>query len=102
MLVLDGEYEGFWGDQAWRAGPGSLVFMPRGIPHGFTVSAAGPGRIIVVVSPGRFDQFVAAAGRPASHLRLPEPVAPDPARVTQFAAAHGSGFCPRRSAGGKA
>ena len=94
LLVLDGELEGFWGDQAWRAGPGSLVFMPHGIPHGFTVSAAGPGRIIVVVSPGGFDQFVAAAGEPTRDLRLPEPVAPDPARVTQLAAAHGIRILP--------
>jgi hypothetical protein len=70
------------------------VFMPHGIPHGFTVSAAGPGRIIVVVSPGGFDQFVAAAGEPASELRLPEPVAPDPALLTQLAAAHGIQILP--------
>ena len=89
FLVLDGQFEGFCGDQAWQAGPGSLVYLPHGIPHGFTVSAAGPGRIIVVVSPGGFDQFVAAAGEPARELRLPEPVAPDPARLTQLAAAHG-------------
>jgi quercetin dioxygenase-like cupin family protein len=76
LLVLDGEFEGFCGDQEWRAGPGSLVFLPHGIPHGFIVSGAGPGRIIVVVSPGGFDQFVAAAGEPARDLRLPEPVAP--------------------------
>ena len=94
LLVLDGELEGFWGDQAWRAGPGSLMFTPHGIPHGFTVSAAGPGRIIVVVSPGGFDQFVAAAGQPTRDLRLPEPVAPDPAHLTQLAAAHGIQILP--------
>jgi quercetin dioxygenase-like cupin family protein len=94
FLVLDGEFEGFCGDQAWQAGPGSLVYLPHGIAHGFTVSAAGPGRIIVVVSPGGFDQFVAAAGEPARELRLPEPVAPDPARVTQLAAAHGIRILP--------
>ena len=94
LLVLDGEFEGFCGDQAWRAGPGSLVFLPRAIPHGFTVSDAGPGRIIVVVSPGGFDQFVAAAGQPAQALRLPEPVPPDPALLTQLAAAHGIQILP--------
>ena len=77
----------------WRAGPGSLVFLPRGIPHGH-VSQAGPGRILVVVSPGGFDQFVAAAGQPAGDLRLPEPVPPDPARLTQLAAAHGIQILP--------
>jgi quercetin dioxygenase-like cupin family protein len=94
LLVLDGQLEGFCGDQAWRAGPGSLVFMPRAIPHGFTVSNAGPGRIIIVVSPGGFDQFVAAASEPAQALRLPEPVPPDPAVITQIAAAHGIQILP--------
>ncbi len=63
--------------------------MPRAIPHGFTVSDAGPGRIIIVASPGRFDQFIAAAGEPAPDLRLPVPVPPDPALLTRLAAAHG-------------
>jgi quercetin dioxygenase-like cupin family protein len=94
LLVLDGQFEGFCGDQAWRAGPGSLVYLPHGIPHGFTVSAAGPGRIIVVVSPGGFDQFVAAAGEPARDLRLPEPIPPDPALITGLAAAHGIEILP--------
>ena len=89
LLVLDGQLDGFCGNQAWRAGPGCLVFMPRTIPHGFAVSDAGPARIIIVASPGGFDEFVAAAGEPAPDLRLPEPVLPDPARLTQLAAAHG-------------
>jgi hypothetical protein len=50
--------------------------MPRAIPHGFTVSDAGPGRIIIVASPGGFDQFVAAAGEPAPDLRMPQTAAP--------------------------
>jgi quercetin dioxygenase-like cupin family protein len=94
LLVVDGQFDGFCGAQAWRAGPGSLVYLPHGIPHGFTVSDAGSGRIIVVVSPGGFDQFVAAAGEPARDLRLPQPVPPDPARLTQLAAAHGIQILP--------
>jgi hypothetical protein len=70
------------------------VFLPHGIPHSFHVSPAGPGRIIVVVSPGGFDQFVAAAGQPARDLRLPEPVPPDPVRLTRLAAAHGIQILP--------
>jgi quercetin dioxygenase-like cupin family protein len=94
LLILDGQVQGFCGDEAWQAGPGSLVFLPRAIPHGFAVSDAGPGRIIVVVSPGGFDNFVAAAGEPAPALRLPDPVPPDPARLTQIAAAHGIRILP--------
>ena len=95
FLVLDGDFEGFCGDQLWQAGPGSLVFLPHGIPHGFSVSQSGPGRIIVVVSPGGFDQFVAAAGQPARDLRLPDPVPPDPARLIQLAADHGIQILPQ-------
>ena len=94
FLVLDGEFEGFCGDRGWKAGPGSLVYLPRGVPHGFNVSEAGPGRLIVVVTPGGFDQFVAELGAPAHDLRLPDPVPPDPARVVQLAAAHGIQILP--------
>jgi mannose-6-phosphate isomerase-like protein (cupin superfamily) len=95
LLVLDGQFDGFCGDHRWRAGPGSLVFMPRAVPHGFAVSDAGPGRIIIVASPGGFDQFVAAAGEPAPELCLPVPVPPDPARLMQLAAVHGIQILPR-------
>ena len=94
LLILDGQLDGFCGDHSWRAGPGSQVFMPRAIPHGFTVSEAGPGQIIIVASPGGFDQFVAAAGEPAPELCLPVPVPPDPARLTRLAAAHGIQILP--------
>ena len=70
------------------------MFLPRGLPHGFTVSPAAPGRAIIVVSPGGFDDFVAAAGEPAQQLRLPEPVPPDPAPLAQLAAAHGIELLP--------
>ena len=96
LLVLDGELAGFCGEQEWRAAAGSLVYMPHGVPHGFTVSETGPGRILVIVSPGGFDQFVAAAGEPACDLRLPEPVMPDPVLITQLAAAHGIQILPPR------
>jgi len=56
---------------------------------------AGPGQIIIVASPGGFDQFVAAAGEPAPDLRLPVPVPPDPARLTRLATAHGIQILPR-------
>jgi hypothetical protein len=46
-----------------------------------------------VAAPGGFDQF-AAVGEPAPDLRLPVPVPPDPARITQLAAAHGIQILP--------
>jgi hypothetical protein len=68
--------------------------MPRAVPHGFAVSDAGPGRIIIVASPGGFDQFVAAVGEPAPELCLPVPVPAYPARLMQLPAAHGIQILP--------
>ena len=76
FLILDGEVEGFCGDRHGRPAPTRWCSCPSGIPHGFQVSQAGPGRIIVIVSPGGFDEFVAADGEPAAALRLPDPVTP--------------------------
>ena len=94
FFILEGEFQGFCGDRTWTAGPGSLVFLPRGVPHGFNVSEAGPGRAILVLSPGGFDQFVAVLGEPTDRLELPVPVPPDPARVVEIAAAHGITILP--------
>lgn len=95
FLILEGEFEGFCGDRPWQAGAGAIVFLPRGVPHGFKVSQAGPGRALLVLAPGGgFDDFVAAMGDPADRLDLPEAVPPDPARVTEIAAAHGIDILP--------
>ena len=94
FYVIDGQFEGFCGERHWSAGPGSLVFLPRDVPHGFQVSDDGPGRALVIVAPGNFDEFVAALGDVAGSLELPEPVAPDPERVVAIAAAHGIHILP--------
>jgi quercetin dioxygenase-like cupin family protein len=94
LFVLDGHLEGFCGTTNWEAGPGSLVFLPRDVPHGLHVSDAGPARALVILAPAGFDRFVAALGEPAQRLTLPEPVAPDAARVVEVAAAHGISVLP--------
>ena len=48
----------------------------------------------MIVTPGGFDEFVAQAGEPAADLRLPDPVPPDPVRLTELAAAHGIRILP--------
>jgi quercetin dioxygenase-like cupin family protein len=94
FYILDGQFEGFCGDTPWVAGPGTLVFLPRGVPHGFRVSAAGPGRTLLILAPGGFDRFVVELGEPAQQLVLPDPVPPDPTRVAEVAAAHGIRILP--------
>jgi len=84
FLILDGDFEGFCGDQAWKAGPGCLVFLPRGLPHGFTVSPPA------LAGPSSWSHPAASTtswrlpvNRPVS-CGCPKPVPPDPARVIQL------------------
>jgi quercetin dioxygenase-like cupin family protein len=94
FYVLDGQFEGFCGDDRWTAGPGSIVFLPRDVPHGFWLVGDSPGRSLVMIAPGNFDEFVAALGEAASSLELPTPTPPDPERVVTIAAAHGIHILP--------
>ena len=45
LYVLAGDYEIQCGDQTVRAGPGSFVFAPRGIPHKLTNVGTGPSTV---------------------------------------------------------
>jgi quercetin dioxygenase-like cupin family protein len=67
--VLAGEYQ-FWLDGAIsRAGPGTSMFLPRGVPHTFRIVSKTPGRNVTVLTPGGFETFFADAA--ACDLRFP-------------------------------
>ena len=57
FCVLEGEYEFRVGEQTLRAGPGTFVFGPRGIPHTFKCVGPGPGKIQVIISPPGLEAF---------------------------------------------
>ena len=53
ILVQEGELD-LHLDGAWhKAGPGDLVRMPRGVPHGYFNNSDGPARALFWVSPAR-------------------------------------------------
>lgn len=61
ILVLDGsidvKLDGVWS----KAGPGDLVRMPRGIPHGYFNKGEVPARALFWVSPaGRLEELFRA------------------------------------------
>jgi quercetin dioxygenase-like cupin family protein len=79
FYVLEGEMA-FVCDGNWTlAGPGTYVFGPRHIPHGFKVLGNVPARMLLLCSPGGFEQFV---------TDMSEPVAapPDMAKLMAVAA----------------
>ena len=91
FYVLDGELT-FWLDgDRMVGGPGSLAFLPKGIPHGFAVTSSDPARFLIGASPSGFDSFVRAVGTRAESATLPpagHPM-PSPDELGQLAAEHG-------------
>ncbi len=80
FYVLEGEHVFQVGDQEFRAGPGGLVFAPRGVPHAQRRVVPRTGRILVLASPagleGVFRELAEAdrtgATGPDAYARLSE------------------------------
>ena len=72
--VLTGSLDVACGEDRFRAGPGSLVFLPRNLPHFFR-SVGGPATALLIVTPGGLDAYFAelsaalAANADAAQLR---------------------------------
>jgi quercetin dioxygenase-like cupin family protein len=60
FYVLEGEYEIRCGDQVFVGTVGSFVFVPRGVPHRYTVGSAG-GRVLVITPAGLERYFAEVA-----------------------------------------
>ena len=79
FYVIHGEMA-FVCDGTWtKAGPGTFVFGPRNIPHGFTVLGDEPARMLLLCAPGGFDRLVV-------EMSESEPAPPDMAKLMTFAA----------------
>lgn len=66
FYVAEGEMMFLCGDQRTKAGPGTWVWGPRGVPHGFRVEGTEPARILLFATPAGFEQFVVELGEPAA------------------------------------
>ncbi|NNE52422.1 MAG: cupin domain-containing protein [Sulfitobacter sp.] len=63
FVTLSGEAV-FWRDGSFfQSGPGESVFIPRGVPHTFRVTDAGPSRHLVIMTPGGFEGFFHEMGQ---------------------------------------
>jgi mannose-6-phosphate isomerase-like protein (cupin superfamily) len=92
FVLLSGRLLVRCGDDTFRAEPGSATFLPRGVPHTFLVDGDEPARLISLSLPGGFEEFFAAAGRPAERDGLPPQEPPDVPRLQQVGAQFGLQF----------
>lgn len=95
FVVLEGEVTFFAADSASVAGPGTVVFAPRGRQHTFRNTGMTAARMIAMVTPGGFENFFAeAAFRGGDGNQRPAPTEADVQRLLAAAPRHGLAFCP--------
>lgn len=82
FYVLEGEMAFVCNGQWSYGGPGTYVFGPREIPHGFKVVGSTPARMLLLCAPGGFEHFVLELSEPAG--TAPHP--PDMAKLVEVAA----------------
>jgi mannose-6-phosphate isomerase-like protein (cupin superfamily) len=56
-LVLTGRVGIQVGEEVAEAGPGELVFKPRGVPHAFWNAGDEEARLLELISPGGFEPY---------------------------------------------
>ena len=57
FYLTEGEATFLLGDQEWSAEPGSLVVVPRGMPHTVWNSGVNAVRGLIIISPGDADHL---------------------------------------------
>ncbi|WP_027134009.1 quercetin 2,3-dioxygenase [Geminicoccus roseus] len=71
FIVLEGEIEFEVGGEVIQGQPGTVLFGPRGIPHRYSVRR-GPARMLFLLTPGGFEEFIRATSEPAPERRIPD------------------------------
>ena len=84
FYVLEGAIRFRRGGEDFVAGPGSLVWMPRGVPHAFKVEPGG-ARALLLLVPGGFERMFAEGGVPLSESPDPPTHEYDPETVIALA-----------------
>ena len=82
--VMEGEVGVQVGERVQVAGPGAVIFKPRGIPHAFWNAGDAPARILELITPAGFERYFEEA---AALFAGGGP--PDPARAAALFAQYG-------------
>lgn len=90
FFVLEGRVRFHTAGRDVVAGPGSFVFLPRGVPHTFVVEGDDDAHMLTLLSPGGGERFFVEGGRPPEGPGLPPPGPPDIAKLRQLAPRFGN------------
>jgi mannose-6-phosphate isomerase-like protein (cupin superfamily) len=71
--VLEGQFSVLLGEESLTAGPGAFVHVPKGTLHTYKNVGRTPGRLIVMLTPGGFENLWKELGVPATQHTMPPP-----------------------------
>ena len=88
FYVLEGSVSITVGDDVVELTPGQHAYGPRGIPHRFDIGPEGC-RMVWILTPGGFEDFVEEASVPAQALTTAPPEILPPADIAEIVLRHG-------------
>ena len=71
FYVLEGNFTIFCGDKRVESGPGTFVYGPRDVPHGFRVEGPDPARLLIWSTPSGVEHALTELGEPVTALNVP-------------------------------
>ena len=94
--ILDGRWSFDVGGEPFAAEPGTLIFLPRGVAHSFSIDGDA-ARALVILTPGGLEDAFRELSEPTAqaHGLPPRPDGPPPiARMDEVLGARGILFAP--------
>jgi quercetin dioxygenase-like cupin family protein len=73
FYVLEGECEWQIGEEQVKAGPGTYVFIPPGVPHSIANASGSPASMLMTVSPPGHEHYFEELARLVGAASPPDP-----------------------------
>jgi len=92
--ILEGEIVFSVGDRTIKGTPGTMVFLPRNVPHSFTIESE-QFRVLILLTPAGFEGWFKEFSVPAPAMTLPpadEPAYGEVQRMLEVAPRYGLEF----------
>ena len=86
FYLYEGQMTFYVGEEKIEAGPGTWVYGPREVPHGFRIEGSSPARMLLLNTPAGFERFPVEVGEPAKELALPPAEEPNMERLLSISA----------------
>ncbi len=77
FYILDGKLLFIDNQHTFTAGPGSAVYLKKGVPHAFKNIGDSPATFLVTATPAGFEAFIAAAGEKITKIPCGLAVTPE-------------------------